>query len=333
MGPSHAAALVAVALLVTACLPRSSYTRRDELPSERYVLLVDITTRHDLVDTPFDWRWAGELRVAYARTFRDGSIGRLACFSGGRTSIVRDGATSPTASDLDGACVELRAFVDGAWPGDVLSVGPIGRWTGTGGHLELLDVVWPTLSPQIPTVDREGRGNATAAWPLNASRSGAPRARLTSGWALDRRSSDSAAYTWTGDLASTSGAVGVSGTASGELLVDLAASRVARHRSEWRRTVRVAFPTREVVQDIRTTVTLVYAGEGPPMVVAPMPEDDAAADASPLTLADGHVLEDVRPEPRETLPFLLLPDDAELARLAEVRRDLFDPATLPVGSP
>ncbi len=328
----RAAPLVAAAL--AACLPPTAVSRRDEVPADAYSLSVqaDVTTSGLPADAPpvapFTYALRADVRVQWARTFRDGSIGRLVQFDAAEATVARDGgAPVPVPALIVGAWVELRTFDTG----EVLSVGPIAPWAGTRGHLEALDVIWPTLS-RIPELASSAPGAAArrvGAMPMVLS--GGPRVRTTSttDWTLEQ----AGVYRNEGYAHTSGGPIDAVAESSARVVVDIAAARLVEHDLTVDRVVRSRWPTGGTVEQAqRIVLSLRWTGARPAIPLAVPADlargDDPIADAAPLRRADGREAPPDALDVRAALPFLLLPDDLPEETLEALRQSLVGPATL-----
>lgn len=314
-GTGRAAAL---AVVLAACLPPQSILRRDEVPAQLYRLALDVDVRTDGLGgevAPFRWHLDGTLGWSYTRTFRDGSLGHLVRFESSSATVAREGAPAvPVAAPLADALFELRAFPDG----EVLSITGASRWIGTGGHAEVVDLLWPLLSPHLPANRDEAQGFLTS-WPTWVPGGPRLRTRLEATWTPDRDT-----WTYTGALVGQGGPVTVGGDARGVVTLGDKDTRLLAHTFDWTREVTTRWPSGQiVVQTWRTSGDLRHTGEGAaPALDMPIAADSLAADALPVRLADGRVVEDAAVDLREALPFLFLPDDIGADAVARARSSL-----------
>lgn len=296
--------------LAAGCLPRGAIGTRESLEADVYALRVsvEVVTTGDVALEPFTWTIEGRLLSSHARTFRDGSLGRLVRWEGMTGRVERPGAPPkdvPVA--LDGAWMEMRAFPSGK----VLSVEPLAPWAGTGGHAEVLDAIWPALSPEIPALRVGESADHATSWPTWVR--GGPRVhtRMAARWQLLDRQGPVGTWTYAGDFAGEGGYVRATGRAEGQVELDASAPRLLAHRFVWTRTVETTWAQgARVAQAQRLEGELRHAGTAP----APAPEmalhvDDPASEAQPLTLPDGAVLPRAAAAPPGALPFLFVPDD------------------------
>ncbi len=328
-----------VALPLAACLPKHAVSRHDELQADAYALeaRVDVQTEGLPAEQsvpPFQMVWSGTAQVQWARSFRDGSIGRLVALEVVQARIVRDGATVSVPSALDGAWLELRAFDDG----QVLSVEQLAPWVGTQGHVETLDVLWPVLSPvlspRIPELSVGQAAHDEVSYPTRIE--GGPRlqTRMSLDWTLRDVRAGVGDYTVSGSARASSPTVDSTASLEGALRVDGRSARLLRHASSWTRTVDTRWPSgARVSQRQSLSLTLEWIGSSPAVPleggVDLVRGDDPVADATSLRRADGRAPPPLVGPLIASLPFLLLPDDLPDDRLTEVRRVLLGPATLP----
>ncbi len=109
--------------------------------------------------------WSLELDVSMeqVRRFRDGSIGWLVRFeSVSETLSVQGGAPVPLDGGLAGRVVELRTFEDG----EVLDVDHGSHIAGRGRGGDVLDVLFPILSPAPPRVRAGQAAHRRMIWPF-----------------------------------------------------------------------------------------------------------------------------------------------------------------------
>lgn len=295
-----------VGLVVLAgCLPRHAILRRDEIEAQTYDLDVTMAVTTDGLDVPpFSWRVAGTVATSYARTFRDGSMGHLVRFSGLRGEVTRDGQTVSVPVPFADAALEVRAFPDG----EILLVTGGAAWTGENGHFEMLDAIWPALSPHLPGSKDEAAAFATS-WPAWVPGGSRVRHRLEAAWTP---AAGGDTWTYRGTLTGKGGNVEVEGTGSGEVSLMKGDERVVSRSSfDWTRTTHTRWGTGVSVRQamaIRGVLAHVGAEPAPPLDM-PVTNDDRAADAQPLKLRDGRVVQDAGSEPTPALPFVLVPDD------------------------
>ncbi|MFN7144693.1 MAG: hypothetical protein ACK4YP_13035 [Myxococcota bacterium] len=309
-----------VGLVVLAgCLPRHAILRRDEVEAHTYAMDVAMDVTTDGLDVPpFTWRVAGNVATSYARTFRDGSMGHLVRFSGLRGEVTRDGETVAVPVPFAEATIEVRAFPDG----EILTVTGGAAWTGENGHFEMLDAVWPALSPHLPGSKDEAAQFATS-WPAWVPGGARVRNRLEAAWTPP--SSAGGTWSYRGTLSGKGGNVELEGTGTGEVSLMKGDQRiVSRSTFDWDRTTHTRWGAGVSVRQafaIRGELAHVGTEPAPPLDM-PVTSDDRAADALPLRLRDGRVVQDAASAPTPALPFVLAPgdlgDDARAALRARI---------------
>jgi hypothetical protein len=267
---------------------------------------------------PFRWQLDGKVQASFTRAFRDGSLGILVRFTDLSASVQRPGAAPvPVPVGLEGAWLELRAFPQG----DVLRLTGASRWAGEKGHLEVLDGLWPALSPRLP--ERGAPDPLVSSWPNLIPGGPQVRDRLEAHW-QSTRAGGAPVWTYAGTVSGEGGPVQASGPASGRVTLRNGVPRVDEHTFDWARTVSSTWGGgARVTQEWHTTGSLRHAGTAPaPLLDMPIGSDDASIDALPLKLRDGGVAEDPPVDITADLPFLLLPDDLSAADRARVHATL-----------
>ncbi len=312
-----ALALLAAGALLVGCLPKESLSRRDEVEADIYRLVLDMDVRTEGLDVaPFRWHVEGDVGWSYTRTFRDGSFGHLVRLDGMSGSVSREGASAmPVPVPVDGALVELRSFPDG----QVLAVTGTSPWTGSAGALEVLDVLWPTLSPHLPGSRAEAAAPFITSWPTWVEGGPKVRTRLEASWAPTN-----GAWTYTGTLDGQGGYVAVTGRAEGRVKLGEGETRLLSHTFDWSREVRTTWMGGRVLTQAQHIVgSLQHTGRAPaPPLDMPVASDDVAADARALHLRDGRRVEDRPVDLASSLPFLLLPADLPADELARLRAEV-----------
>lgn len=294
--------LALVLVLLFGCLPKSSLSRRDELEAAVYTLALDVAvvTEGAAVE-PFGWALEGKIEWSYARTFRDGSMGHLVRLYDLRGRVSRGERVTQAPVGLEGALLELRSFPDG----EVLLVSGIAPYVGDAGHLEVLDVLWPALSPHLPG-SREEAEKHTTSWPSWVAGGPKVRNRLVARWT---RAGD--VWSYAGALSSEGGYVRGQGDAEGEVALGGGGGRVRAHHFAWERATTTRWPGGALVtQTYVVRGRIAYVGTAPsPALALPVGADDPVADAMPVRLVDGREVRDPPVDLAATTPFLLLPDD------------------------
>jgi len=280
---------VIAALLLVGCLPRQALSRADDLEATRY--RVAVALHAEAGEFP-EVRWAveGELTWQWTRTFRDGTLGHLVAFDGVRSA---DGT-----SVWEGAALEIRSFPDG----EIVVVDGLGPWSGTAGHLELVDALWPALSPRRPS---DPSAEVRAAWPVLFPQGPGVRYEALGRWAAAGEDTR-----WEATVTGTGPALSSAGSLRGELESDRAGVRRAELERSNRLVSRWA-GGREVTQEVHGTVTVERLGPTPRLpLLDRYARDDAASDLQGVRLTDGRTVDRARVRP-DQLPFLLL-DEASV---------------------
>lgn len=265
-------ALVAFGLLV-GCLPRQAVSRRDDLAALRYRVEVGLSTAEGFGLPAWSWRASGEAVVAFSRTFRDGTLGRAVFFEG-----MVDDAGAPV---WDRSVVELRAFPSG----EIVAVDGLAPFTGTAGHLELVDVLWPAFSPRVPDGPRGEPVSGVTSWPILFPTLPGVRLRVEGAWT--QREPD---VVWGGVLSGESAVVRVDGRVDGRYT--RAEGRVTAASVDSARTITTRWAGgAQHVQVVVTSVSLQLVGDAvAPVLTTVLVDGDAASDASPLAYADGRAV-------------------------------------------
>ncbi len=276
------------------CLPRTAISQHAGAPADRYAVCADVTVTEDDSGVSRARGWCFELHTRWARAFRDGSAGRWVALRG---VTEHDGdPTRARPSPWDGAWMELRQFESGA----ILAVEPLPRGLG----MEVLDLVWATVSPHLPAWEN-GRGHDITSVPAQLddppdaadvaagirTRPAGPSMRTVMD--LDWTAADApATFRWRGTLRVGAGGradlVSGDGTFSGEVRFAPDGSRVLSARSEAVRTLALPHGGRLRRERQAWTIRVDHVGtvEAPRFAQAPGVVD-ARTDARPLTLADG----------------------------------------------
>lgn len=291
-----------VALLVCGCLPKGALSRRDEVEAALYALALDVdVTTEGAPIAPFRWHVEGTVAWSYARTYRDGSMGHLVRFSDMRARVERGEARVDVPVAFEDALIELRSFPDG----EVLLVTGTSPYVGVDGHLELLDALWPGLSPHLPGSAEEAAKHTTS-WPAWVTGGPRVRNRLVAAWDRGRDT-----WSYDGALSAEGGYVSGSGTARGEIRLGDGDLRLAEHTFAWERATVTRWPTGSTItQTQKVTGRLAHTGAAPsPALDLPVGDADPVRDALPLRLVDGRTVRDAPVDLARTAPFLLVPDD------------------------
>lgn len=308
---------VAALILLSACLPKESLTRRDEVGAELY----DVSVRSDVTTTgldvpPFAWELNAKVGWSYTRTFRDGSLGHLVEVLDARAGLV-GGVAAPV---LERAILELRTFPDGR----LLKVAGATPWVGDGAHIEQLECLWFALSPHIP--GPRAASPFLSSWPIWAFEGMRSHAGLTATWTA---SSDDR-WSYSGNFERSGGYVTNRSVVSGAIELGAGDLRVAGASWAARGDIETKWPAATVQQSITTNLTLQHAGRGAaPALDMPPVGGDMAADARTLTLKDGRAAADVDVSARAKTPFLFLPDDLPEEQRGAARASLFVAGSIP----
>ncbi len=278
---------VSVLLALTGCLPPGALSRQDDLAALRYHVDVGLSAAEGFGLPAWSWTARGEAVLGWSRTFRDGTVGHAVRFEG-----MVDDAGAPVWND---AVVELRSFPSG----EIVAIEGLAPWTGTAGHLELADLLWPAFSPRVPDAPRGEAVTGTAAWPVLFPTGPGPRLRMEGSWTL--RDPE---VVWGGALSGESARVRVDGRVDGRYT--RTDGRVTAAQVDSARTVTTQWAAgAQQVQAVATSVSLTLLGEvpAPPLAPRTAAPADVDPDALPLTFADGRAV--VAGPPRDThLPFL-----------------------------
>lgn len=304
-----------VPLLLAGCLPRYAISRGGEAQALRYAVAGCVEAAAAEALPAERWCLEGMIDHRWTRTFRDGSMGWMVLWSG---STAREGGEARPGA-VDGALLELRAFDDGR----LLAVDGTAGWAGTAGHLELLDVVWPFLVPELPALEQEAVTRTTT-WRVAMPGGPAAIPRWTTTWRLLADQRDRAELKVQVQLGGKGDGVSTPGELDARLVVD-------RNRRLWearvtgRRAVEVSWPgeTTRQEQAFDWTVTRVGAVDAPASALG-FAADSPIDDAQPLRLVSG---EAVRREPvdaRERLPWILVSPELGAEGAAALRARLFD---------
>ncbi len=169
---------------------------------------------------------------------------------------------------LEGRSVELRRFGDG----EILDVSDADHIAGGDRQGEVLDLLWPLLSPHPPDLRPGKVVRREARWPLRIDAERGQRGLLTAGWRyleaerVDGERRHHVAYdgTWT-TLGSdrtrdVPRGIRAEGTASGELWVDTELA-LLRHDFDWERTVTLRGPAFEEGERHELSQTQRFSGQ------------------------------------------------------------------------
>ena len=279
--------MVAHLLTLTGCLPPGALSREDDLAALRYHVEVGVSAAEGFGLPAWSWTAGGEAVMGWSRTFRDGTIGHSVRFEG-----MVDDVGAPV---WDQAVIELRTFPSG----EIVAIEGLAPWSGTAGHLELADLLWPALSPRVPDAPRGEAVTGTAAWPVLFPAGPGPRLRMEGSWTLRDHE-----VVWGGTLSGESGRVRLDGRVDGRYT--RTDDRVTAAQVDSARTVTTRWAAgAQHVQAVVSSVSVSLLGEVPAAPLAPRAAAtaDADPDALPLVFADGRA---VVPGPASDahLPFL-----------------------------
>jgi len=188
------------------------------------------------------------LEVSRARRFRDGSEGLLVHITDAQ--ITPSGGSSQR-SGLAGRAVELRRFGDG----EILQLGPVAPLSGGDRQGEVLDLIFPLLSPNPPDLRRGETAPRVARWPFRLSGEVGQRGMIELRWThedtveLDAISTHHLRYegTWEtlGSDRATERPRGIRalGEAEGEVWLGRTDLVLQQHRFSWTRSVVIRGPS------------------------------------------------------------------------------------------
>lgn len=309
------AAAVLLPLLVVGCLPRHALSRGGEVPALRYAVAGCVEAAAGEALPAERWCLEGTIDHRWTRSFRDGSMGWMVLWSG---STAREGGESRPGA-VDGALLELRAFDDGR----LLAVDGTAGWAGTAGHLELLDVVWPFLVPELPELEQEAVTRTTT-WRVALPGGPAAIPRWTTTWRLVADLRDRAEVEARVQIDGQGDGVSTPGELDARLVVDRD-RRLVEVRLTGRRVVEVRWPatTTRQAQAFEWTVTRVGAVDAPASALG-FAADSPIDDAQPLRLVSGEAVRREAVDARERLPWILVSPGLDAEGAAALRARLFD---------
>ena len=280
-------------LLLWGCLPKTALLEQENLPADRYELSASITVQTTGRAVPtFHYQLSAMMDLSWGHQYRDGSVGRLVDFEQVKTHV--DDAEVPNI--LEGLLMEIRGFDHG----EVLALKGVDAGIGVRGHLELLDLVWPSLAPHIEISGDQAK--LLTSWPVGES--------LLLGRASLNAQGDWRAHQThlSGDLSQQGDLVQRRGSLTAILEFDKKGSRL--NHAQWNGIVTVQ-PSYlgSVTQEQSLDLKLSYLG---PTEALPIEKQtvfgDALADANPIVLKDGRQLQHPALMAHEQLPFLIFPD-------------------------
>ena len=222
------------------------------------------------------WHVRGRIESAPGRVFRDGSTGYLVHF------VDLEQADSPNGpwlrAGLDGRSVEMRRFEGG----EILDLAQLHHLSGAPRHGDVLDVVFPGLVPSPPSMGAGDTAYRRTAWPFVLRKGVGWRQGLLATWTnlgvegvgegRTARLSYEGKLEGTGDDDRHEQRFLITGTASGEVEIEVATGRLLRHELDWTRQVAVTSPTGSVDQEQHFRITLETTE--PSSRAAPTPRTD-----------------------------------------------------------
>lgn len=256
--------------LLAACGPKQPLSSTPT--SHRYRLELDLRTEVTAPDAPaalvealeahgsVDERHALTLEVSRSRRFRDGSEGLLIHIT--EADVMPAGGSSQR-SGLAGRALELRRFGDG----EILQMGPVAPLAGGDRQGEVLDLIFPLLSPSPPDLRSGQTAQRVARWPFRLAGDVGQRGMVELNWhyedtaELDGIGTHHLTYegpweTLGSDRASDwPRGMRALGEAEGEVWLGRADLMVQQHRFSWTRSVVIRGPRlgeqsrREVYQE------------------------------------------------------------------------------------
>jgi hypothetical protein len=236
----------------------------------------------------------GELRRTPTRTFRDGSRGWMVRFEDVEQAASLDGPW--IEAGLSGRSVELRTFSSG----EILAIRDVEHVAGPGRYGDVVDVLFPALSPVVPDLEPGDQAWRRSAWPLVIGSKRAWQNALVATWTHQGREAGQVLLSYAGGLegkgqdARVDARLTQSGTASGEMRLRAADLRLLQHELDWTRVVQVDYGERlqlTQTQDFDGVLELIGEEPGPTLAVRggpPTAEDDAAPTGRYLSSAEVH---------------------------------------------
>lgn len=280
-------------LLLGGCLPKTALLEQENLPADRYELAATITVQTTGRTVPtFTYRLAAMMDLSWGHQYRDGSVGRLVDFEQVKTHV--DDVDVPNI--LEGLIMEIRGFDHG----EVLALKGVDAGIGVRGHLEILDLIWPSLAPHLEISGNQAK--ILTSWPVGES--------LLLGRASLNAQGDWRAHQTqlSGDLSQQGDLVQRHGQLTAHLEFDKNGSRL--EHAQWQGIVSVQPSYLDgVTQQQTLDLKLSYLGSTHALPIEKQTVfGDALADANPIVLKDGRQLQHPALMAHEQLPFLILPD-------------------------
>lgn len=234
--------------------------READGPAVDYAVTLDLavaTTAADAAGSPLAaiapladlrQRYTFDLRLAGARTYRDGSEGLLLRFVDG--SLLEGEGSAPQVPSLVGRSVELRRFPDG----ELLRIDLLDHVAGGDRHGELLDPLYFALSPRPPDLPAPGATDRrTARWPLFLDRDRGLWTTVSADWTLagTERIADDRVWKidyqgiWTTEGGDRSHGPPIAakgeGTVQGTVWLSQSDHGLVRHTLRWSRTLTLTY--------------------------------------------------------------------------------------------
>mgnify|MGYP002631375834 CR=1 FL=1 len=238
----------------------------------------------------------GQLRRAPSRTFRDGSRGWMLRFEGVEQSASAEGPW--IEAGISGRSVELRTFESG----EILAIEDVEHVAGPGRYGEILDVIFPAVSPVVPALEPGDEAWRRSAWPTVVGSQRAWQNALVATWTHEGKGAGEIALSYEGGLEGKGkdGAADASltqtGEARGSLTLRASDLRLLRHDLDWTRVVDVDYGERVALTQTQVfSGSIELIGEEASSRVGDAPgrptaEDDAAPTGRYLSSAEVHAL-------------------------------------------
>jgi len=195
-----------------------------------------------------------------AREFRDGSLGWALTFSEASARFGRDTPTEPLPLSLAGRTVELRTFPDG----ELLDVSLVEHIVGPGRLGDVLDVVFPAITPAPPPL-RPGQSAGRAMhWPVRLNRDSVLLSSAWARWEAVDQTREQRQVRYAGPIEArgrdligeASATFEGSGSVSGDVWLGRRDEGLLRHVFEWERRLEARYPSGATFTQVQ-----VYSGE------------------------------------------------------------------------
>ncbi len=196
-----------------------------------------------------DWHLRGRLEAAPARHFRDGSHSTLLRFVNIEEAPTAEGPW--LRAGLDGRSVEMRRFDDG----QILDLAELHHLAGDPRHGDVLDLIFPALSPSPPAIGGGESKFSRSSWPFLLRKNVGWRSSLLATWQNQGFEGAGASRTAQLEYEGTLEATGrddrfdleyrAEGRASGSVLLETATGSLLRHELHWQRTVQAGSQQQE----------------------------------------------------------------------------------------